>query len=100
MFAGMKSNGHSLKQNGKPRRVTSPAKAEGFNSFEFSPSADEVATRAYFNYEQQGSPQGQDVQHWLEAESQLLAEYKHAEVHAFHRQAQQAFSNYREPINL
>jgi len=38
------------------------------------PSQGEVATRAYFNYLNQGSQPGHDVRHWLEAEAQLFAE--------------------------
>jgi len=37
------------------------------------PSQDEVAKRAYFIYLKQGCPQGQDVQHWLEAEAQAVS---------------------------
>ena len=49
-----------------------------------SPSADEVARKAYFTYVNQGSPPGRDVQHWLEAEAQLLAERNLTRVHGFH----------------
>ena len=38
------------------------------------PLPHEVATRAYFTYLNEGSPQGQDEKHWLEAEVQLHAE--------------------------
>lgn len=41
---------------------------------DFSPSADEVARRAYYNFISKGSQPGHDMQHWLEAETQLLAE--------------------------
>jgi hypothetical protein len=41
---------------------------------ELAPSSGEVATKAYFNYLNQGSLPGHDVRHWLEAEAQLLAE--------------------------
>ena len=44
------------------------------NADEPLPSPGEVATRAYFNYLNQGSLPGHDVRHWLEAEAQLLAE--------------------------
>lgn len=37
---------------------------------------DEVASRAYAIYLDQGSPQGRDVQHWLEAEAQTMAARK------------------------
>jgi hypothetical protein len=44
------------------------------NSVTVKPSADEVARRAYLSYESQGSQHGQDVQHWLAAETELSAE--------------------------
>jgi len=44
------------------------------NAHEPVPSPGEVATRAYFNYLNQGSLPGHDVRHWLEAEAQLFAE--------------------------
>ena len=48
------------------------------------PSVDEVARRAYFTYVNQGSLPGHEVQHWLEAEAQLLAERNRTRVHGFH----------------
>jgi hypothetical protein len=54
---------------------------------DFTPSPDEVARKAYFSYVNQGSRQGHEVQHWLEAESQLLAERKLTRVHGFHNHA-------------
>ena len=50
----------------------------------FVPSPDEVARRAYFTYENEGAPQGRDVQHWLAAEAQLIAERNLTRVHGFH----------------
>ena len=50
-----------------------------------APSADEVARRAYFSYVNQGSLPGHDVQHWLEAEAQLLAERNLTRVQGFQR---------------
>ena len=38
----------------------------------FTPSPEEVARRAYFIYENQGSQPGHEVKHWLEAEAQLF----------------------------
>jgi hypothetical protein len=54
------------------------------NEIDFAPSPDEVARRAYFSYVNQGSLQGHEVQHWLEAEAQLLAERKLTRAHGFH----------------
>jgi hypothetical protein len=51
---------------------------------EFAASQDEVARRAYFTYVNQGSQQGHDVQHWLQAEAQLIAERNLTRVHGFH----------------
>jgi hypothetical protein len=45
---------------------------------------DEVARRAYFSYVNEGSRPGRDVQHWLEAEEQLLAERDLTRLHGFH----------------
>ena len=51
---------------------------------DFNPSADEVARRAYFSYMNEGSLPGHDVQHWLKAEADLLAERNLTRVHGFH----------------
>jgi hypothetical protein len=56
------------------------------NEIDFAPSPDEVARKAYFSYVNQGSPQGHEVQHWLDAEKQLLAERRLTRVHGFHNQ--------------
>jgi Protein of unknown function (DUF2934) len=54
------------------------------NEDDFAPSADEVARRAYFSYVNEGSPQGRDVQHWLAAKAELIAERNLTRVHGFH----------------
>ena len=54
---------------------------------EFKPPTDEVAKRAYFSYVSQGSLPGQDVQHWLEAEVQILAEHNLAQSHGLPAQS-------------
>jgi hypothetical protein len=51
---------------------------------EFAPSPDEVARKAYFCYVNEGSPQGRDVQHWLDAEAALTEERNLTRAHAFH----------------
>jgi len=55
------------------------------NEIDFAPSPDEVARRACFSYVNQGSPPGHAVQHWLEAEAELIAERKLTRVHGFHK---------------
>ena len=52
----------------------------------FTPSPDEVARRAYFTYVNQGSQSGHEVQHWLKAEADLIAERNLTRVHGFHNQ--------------
>jgi hypothetical protein len=54
------------------------------NEINFAPSPDEVARRAYFSYENQGSLPGHEVQHWLKAEAELIAERNLTRVHGFH----------------
>ena len=66
-----------------PVRPT-PAADLNQSSKDFVPSPDEVARRAYFTYVNQGSLPGHDVQHWLDAEAQLLAERNLTRVHGFH----------------
>ena len=56
----------------------------GQGSVDFAPPPEEVARRAYFSYMNQGSLPGHDVQHWLEAEADLVAERKLTRTHGFH----------------
>jgi Protein of unknown function (DUF2934) len=65
-----------------PRPI--PAVKRDINEINFVPSPDEVARRAYFSYENQGSLPGRDVQHWLAAEAELIAERKLTRTHQFH----------------
>lgn len=37
------------------------------------PSSEEIAAAAHLIWDQEGRPNGRDLQHWLEAEAQLLA---------------------------
>jgi Protein of unknown function (DUF2934) len=54
------------------------------NEINFVPSPDEVARRAYFSYVNQGSSSGHEVQHWLAAEAELIAERNRTRIHGFH----------------
>jgi Protein of unknown function (DUF2934) len=54
------------------------------NEINFVPSPDEVARRAYFSYVNQGSTSGHEVQHWLAAEAELIAERNRTRTHGFH----------------
>lgn len=53
----------------------------------FSPSPEDVAKRAYRNYVDGGSEQGRDVEHWLEAETQLRAEHNGSMTSGFQSRA-------------
>ena len=82
----MKHNKLSQDQNRKPASVSRPTATADLNpnAIDFVPSPDEVARKAYFSYVNQGSLPGHDVQHWLEAEAQLLAERNLTRAHGFH----------------
>jgi hypothetical protein len=82
----MKHNRISWDQNQKPANASRATAAADLNqnAIDFAPSPDEVARKAYFTYVNQGSLPGHDVQHWLEAEAQLLAERNLTRVHGFH----------------
>ena len=82
----MKHSGSSHHQNQELASALRPTTAADVNQVgtDFAPSADEVARRAYFSYVNQGSRPGHDVQHWLEAEAQLLEERNLTRAHGFH----------------
>ncbi|MGA2028701.1 MAG: DUF2934 domain-containing protein [Verrucomicrobiota bacterium] len=79
----MKQNKYPQNQKSADSQSTVIA-ALNKNEINFAPSPDEVARKAYFSYVNQGSLQGHEVQHWLEAESQLIAERDLTRVHGFH----------------
>jgi Protein of unknown function (DUF2934) len=84
----MKHKSYSENQNRKPATVSMPpATAVMEHEVDFAPSSDEVARRAYFTYVNQGSRQGHEVQHWLEAEAELIAERNLTRVHGFHNRS-------------
>jgi hypothetical protein len=82
----MKHKYFSPDQNQRPAGASPPIAAADLNQNEidFAPSPDEVARKAYFSYLNEGSLPGHEVQHWLKAEAQLLAERKLTRVHGFH----------------
>jgi hypothetical protein len=86
LFCWMKHDNISQNQNGKPANPTRPAAVAAPNgsAIDFAPSADEVARRAYFAYLNHGSLPGHEVQHWLKAEAELIAERNLTRVHGFH----------------
>ena len=82
----MKHNKFPHDEHQQPASASPPIAAAALNQNEtdFVRSPDEVARRAYFSYLSQGSLHGHHVQHWLEAEAQLLAERNLTRVHGFH----------------
>ena len=82
----MKHNNLLQNQNQKSASAPRPAAGLNQNEIDFAPSPDEVARRAYFSYVNQGSLAGHEVQHWLKAEAELIAERKLTRVHGFHHQ--------------
>lgn len=41
------------------------------------PTAEAIAVCAYLIWEQEGRPEGHTMQHWLQAEAQLLGAHQH-----------------------
>jgi len=81
----MKHNNFPQNQNQKPASASWPtAAASNQNEINFTPTPDEVARKAYFSYVNQGSLPGHEVQHWLKAEADLIAERNLTRVHGFH----------------
>jgi hypothetical protein len=70
----------------QPQKQKPPA-GSNQNEIDFSHSPDEIARKAYFAYENQGSLPGHDVQHWLTAEAELTAERNLTRVHGFHNRS-------------
>jgi Protein of unknown function (DUF2934) len=79
---------HNKYPQDKKSAVADQPAAANLNQDEvdFVPSPDEVARRAYFSYVNQGSSSGHEVQHWLAAEAELIAERNRNRVHGFHNQ--------------
>ena len=76
----MSKHKFSQDQIQKPARASRLAAVVELNQNEvnYAPSPGEAAS-----YVSRGSPQGHEVQHWLAAEEQLLAERKLTQVHGF-----------------
>ena len=85
----MKHNQPHQAPNQKQAEAPRPTSTATLNATEidFTPAPDEVARRAYFTYVNQGSLDGHEVQHWLEAEAELIAERNQTRVHGFHNRS-------------
>jgi hypothetical protein len=70
----MESNQFSPGANRKTAEAQKPTVGAALNQIltAFAPAPEAVARRAYAIYEQQGSPPGHELKHWLEAEAQLF----------------------------
>jgi hypothetical protein len=81
----MKQDKFTASQNQMPDRSPPQTTAANLNKNEadFTASADAVARRAYFNYVNEGSLPGHDVQHWLKAEADLIAERNLTRTHGY-----------------
>jgi len=74
-----KSHSHLVQSTSSVGLATS-AQAEEL----FAPPPDEIARKAYFAYVNEGSLPGHEVQHWLGAESELIAERDRTRQHGYH----------------
>lgn len=75
----MEMNLLTLQEFSPPSLVSSdlkvvPIQASGATAF--TPSSDDIAYRAFLNYQNHGSADGHDFQDWLRAEAELIAEHK------------------------
>jgi hypothetical protein len=70
----------------KSANASRPTGAVNINlsEIDFAPSADEVARRAYSSYGNRASLPDHAVQHWFDAEAQLLTERYLTWAHGFH----------------
>lgn len=68
----MKHKALSPNEKSASTRPPTPTALPKQTAIDFRPSQDAISKRAYALYLDQGRPQGRDVQHWLEAEIQVL----------------------------
>ena len=80
----MKNNKNLQTQKPSGASQSTAAAEQKKTEFDFASSPEAVARKAYFSYVNQGSSQGHEVQHWLAAEAELLAERNLTRVHGFH----------------
>jgi len=81
----MKHNKYPQDQTQKSDSTPRPTEAQlNQGAADFPPAPDEVARRAYFSYVNTGSLPGHEVQHWLKAEADLIAERNLTRTHGFH----------------
>jgi hypothetical protein len=73
----MKKYDVACDRNEVPGGETRPIAVSTLNKCQddFSPDWNEISKLAYFNHVSRGSRPGHDVEEWLEAEAQLVAEH-------------------------
>jgi hypothetical protein len=67
------AKGQSNKTSTKVVRTTVAAKVSHLSSVAAAPTLEDIARRAYEIYESEGRPSGRDVEHWVQAETELSA---------------------------
>ena len=78
------SNSPQTKLSYSPPNPEPSAAELATGALSFVPAPDEVARKAYFAFVNQGSKPGHEVQHWLKAEADLIAERNRTRTHGFH----------------
>ena len=102
----MKPNHKQLSVPNHPHMANASLAASATNSnhirIDFAPSADEVASKVYINHGNQSLLPGDELQRWLEAEAQLLAEGNATRVYGIPNRPQIQMSRTirQERINL
>ena len=102
----MKPNHKQLNAPVNPFMASASRATSATNSnhirIDFAPSADDVARKVYLNYGNQDSLPEDVLQHWQEAEAQLLAEGNATRVYNIPNrpQTQMSRATHHERINL
>ena len=71
----------------KANHSPTPDIAASESGIKFAPCPDEIARHAYFTYLNEGAPLGCHVQHWLDAEAELIRERNLTRTHGFHNRS-------------
>jgi len=82
---GMSNQHFYQDQNQKPSGAARPAAGGELNQnkIDLHPAPYDVAARAYSHYEKGGFRHGFDMDHWLNAEAELLAERNRTRTHGY-----------------
>jgi len=72
----MKNTPSDLNSSKHPRAPSEVPASPDTNATAFTPSAEDVAYRAYLKHQNHGMPDGRDLADWLGAEAELIAEHQ------------------------